>query len=382
MDDDRAVDDAPSPERSHARRRVALALWITGTFPGVLISCAMLSVARTLEGRAAALFALAMIASAATAIAKRIRASVGLLAAALLCGVFLLARSNAITVPSSAVRLEYVGPRATRPWRIAPTHVVPERDQLALATVLVPMVDALMTRQSAARLRGALDAVYDDVDRDPSLKSLPSAMGDAILDRDSGRVFVFEPPHARGERRPAILFLHGSAGSWKGYFAELYAIARANRWALAQPSFGFGNWNIHGGLDAVESARAWLVSQPWVDPTRVHLVCLSNGGRAATRIVATTERRYRSIVWLSSVIERSVLDDHPWHPSWNAAPMLVLHGANDERIPLEYVTRAVESLSASGAEVERELFAGEDHYLVFTQRARVRAAIARWVARW
>jgi dipeptidyl aminopeptidase/acylaminoacyl peptidase len=87
-------------------------------------------------------------------------------------------------------------------------------------------------------------------------------------------------------------------------------------------------------------------------------------------------------VWLSSVIERTVLDDHRWHPSWNAAPMLVLHGANDERIPIDFVTRAVESLRVHGAEVEREVFASEDHYLVFTQRARVRAAIARWIARW
>lgn len=383
MDDDGSIADSPVEHTAPvARRPAALALWIVCSLPGVLISCALLFVARTFEGRVAALMALALVTLVALAIGSKRRATGASLAFVLVCGVVLVARAPSTAHRTNAVRLECVGPTSCAPSRLAPTNVVPERDQLALATLLVPMADALMTRQSAARLRSAIDAVYDDIERDPSLKSLPSAMGDAILDRDSGRLFVYEPPHPANERRPAILFLHGSAGSWKGYFAELYAVARANRWALVQPSFGFGNWNAPGGLDAVERARAWLTEQPWIDPERVHLVCLSNGGRAATRIIASGSRRYRSIVWLSAVIERSVLDDHDWHPSWSATPMLVMHGANDERIPLEYVTRAGESLTAHGASVEREVFAGEDHYLVFTQRARVRAAISRWIARW
>ncbi len=360
--------------------RAPLVAWIAMSAPVVAVSCALLFVARTLEGRAAALFSLSVVVAIGLALASKRRAAIASLVLALVAGVLLLVRApKTESDPSASTRLVLVGPLGARPWRFAPTNVVPERDQLALATVLVPMADALMTRASAARLRVATNAVYDEVDGDPTLSALPSAMGDAIFDRDSGRVFVFEPAHERGERRPAILFLHGSAGSWKGYFSVFLAIARAERWALAQPSFGFGHWNAPAGLDAVERARAWLASQPWVDPAQIHLVCLSNGGRAATRIIASSERRYRSVVWLSSVIERSVIDARDWPASWRGAPMLVLHGTQDDRLPLDYIHRAADALSSRGAVVQREVFAGEDHYLVFTQRTRVASTIARWI---
>ena len=265
--------------------------------------------------------------------------------------------------------------------RIAPTNLVPEVDQLVLATYLVWVPDPVMTWASALRLRAAIRSAYAGTAREPQARALGTAMGDAITDRDTGRMFVYEPLHGPGERRPAILFLHGSAGSWKGYFHGQVALARRRRFAVAQPSFGFGQWSRPEGLAAIERARAWLVAQPWVDPARVYLVCLSNGGRGVTRTLLAGPARYRAVVFVSAVIEPRVIDRAPLDPSWRGVPMLVLHGAEDDRIPVDYLDEGVAALRDQGVAVTEERFPGEDHYLIFTARERVLDAIGRWLTR-
>ncbi len=203
---------------------------------------------------------------------------------------------------------------------------------VACGVVLIaPFVDPLMTTASSARLRGAVRDVYASVERDPEFRALGSAMGDAIRDIDSGRVYVHEPPHAPGQRLPAVIFLHGSAGSWKGYFHGLVEIARHRGLAVAQPSFGFGDWNREGGIEAVERTRRWLTAQPWIDP------------------------------------------------SWRGVPALVIHGGRDDRVPLGYMNDGVAALRDQGLRVRYAVVPEEDHYLIFTARERLHREIVNWL---
>lgn len=344
--------------------------------PCALAALLLLGCAGTFEGRLAAGCALLALALAP---ARRSRRGLAVVAPALLAGGLLLVLRAPSGEPAEGARLRaryLLGGGASR---LAPTNLVPEGDQLVLATHLVWLLDPVMTRASAARLRGAIRGVYASAERDPEARALGSALGDAILDRDTGRVYLYEPPHAPGERRPVVLFLHGSAGSWKGYLQVLLELARRRGLGLAQPSFGFGAWNRPGGVDAVERTRRWLVAQPWVDPSRVYLVGLSNGGRGITRVMQSGPARFRGLVFVSAVVEPRVLDAAPLEPSWRAVPALVVHGARDDRVPLAYMDLGVDALRAQGVPVRYAVFPEEDHYLIFTAPERLRAEVGAWL---
>lgn len=357
-----------------------LALWCVATSPVAPLALLLLGSAATAAGRLAAVCALLLVAAPALALAGRARMARALGVVLLACGAALVAMAPSGDAPPGArVRAVYL--RGNGPWRIAPTNLVPEADQLALATHLVWLADPVLTRSGAARLRALVRRAYAPVERDPELRALGSALGDAIANRDSGRVYVYEPEHAPGERRPAMLFLHGSAGSWKGYLHVLLGLARRRRMGLAQPSFGFGNWNAPGGVDAIERTRRWLTAQPWVDPSRVYLACLSNGGRGVTRTMQRDASRYRATAFLSAVIEPRVLDAGALHPSWRDAPALVLHGARDDRIPLDYLDEGVAALRDQGVDVTVRLHPASDHFLVFDDARFVVEETSAWLDR-
>jgi len=375
-----AMGDARVGSPGHPRRRPAARLlaWLLVSAPVTFLALVLLAVAVTLEGRVAAVCALAVVAVVALALVRRPRPSLVAWAVALAAFALLVGRApSGDAPPRAALRAVYL--RGGGASRLAPTNLVPEVDQLVLATYLVWLPDPVMNWSSAARLRGAILRAYARAADAGEGRALGSAMGDAITDRDTGRLFVYEPPHAPGERRPAVLFLHGSAGSWKGYFYGQVALARPRRIAVAQPSFGFGDWSRSGGLAAVERARAWLAAQPWIDASRIYLVCLSNGGRAATRVMQAGPARYRGVAFVSAVIEPRVLDAKALDPSWRDVPTLVMHGAIDDRIPLDYLDEGVAALTDQGVAVTRDVVAGEDHYLIFTDPRRLERTLGDWL---
>lgn len=352
--------------------------WAIVTAPVSALASLLLASAATHEGRLAAVGVLAaVLAGGAGVLRQRTVAGVSL-GVALVALAVLLVRAPDGTVPAGArVRVVFVHGGALSRW--SPTALVPEGDQLRLATHLAWWVDPWMTRASAARLRAALDRAYRGIDRDPAYRALGSAMGDAITDTDAGRMFVYEPEHAAGERRPAVVFLHGSGGAWKAFFHGQVAWAAARRFGVVSPSFGFGNWTAPGGLDAVANARRWLRAQPWVDPGAIYLVSLSNGGRAVTRIMATTAAGYQGVVMVSSVIESDVLTRGTLDLSWQQVPVLVIHGARDERIPRGYIDDAVAEMRARWIDVRYALVADEDHYLILTAHERMAHEINAFV---
>jgi len=346
--------------------------------PVAALALLLLATASTAEGRLAALCALCLVAAVLLALVRRRRAARNaLLAFALGSAVLVLRASSGHAPPHATLRTVYL--RGGGLTRFAPTHLVPEIDQLVLATFLVWIPDPVMTWAGAARLRASIRAAYADTDPSPQARALGTALGDALTDRDTGRVYVYEPPHAPTERRPALLFLHGSAGSWKGYFYTLLPLAQQRRMALVQPSFGFGQWDRPDGRVTLERTRSWLAAQPWVDPDQIYLVCLSNGGRAVTRLLRAEPAHYRAVVFVSAVIEPRVLDAGVIHASWQRVPMLVLHGADDDRIPVSYLQDGLDALRDQHLSVTPVIFPREDHFLIFTAPIAVRSALNTWL---
>jgi hypothetical protein len=101
-----------------------------------------------------------------------------------------------------------------RPWALS--SLLPEIDQLKLGTYFVCLDDPILDWQGAARLRASLLDVYRPMERDPAFRDLGSAMTYAYSDEDSGHFYEYVPSSAPREKPPAVVFLHGSAGNFKG----------------------------------------------------------------------------------------------------------------------------------------------------------------------
>ncbi len=273
------------------------------------------------------------------------------------------------TVATRYLRLPY------RRWALA--NLLPEIDQLKLGTYLVQYAGQSVSDAQARHLREVVLRVYRPMEADPALRALGSAMTYAYADADSGHLYEVVPPHRSDERLPAVVFLHGSAGNFKGYLAVWKAMAEAERFIVVAPSFGLGNWQREGGTAAVERARRHAIRGLGADPRRIFLAGLSNGGRGVTRAMAeTTERRYAGVILLSAITEPELVEGGA---AWRSTPVLVVHGERDDRIPWDYVEEGVRVLEAAGAEVTIRTAPNEDHFLFFSRAALVRGWIADWL---
>lgn len=249
---------------------------------------------------------------------------------------------------------------------------LPEVDQLALGSFPLMLVDPLLDAAHARHLRDVLPGVHGD------LTPYGSPLG-SVGDEGSGQMFVIVPPHAEGERLPLVVFLHGSGGSLVAYQALLQRWAVAGHFAVVSPGFGIGNWQNPGGGAAIEAARTFAVGALPIDPTKVALVGLSNGGRGITRLVARdTPRRWPVVIAISAVIEPDLLTE-----TWAGREVLLLHGEADERIGFDVFHLFAAGLEEHGAHVTQRTWPGEDHFLWFSRGPEVQdAALAFLAARW
>lgn len=292
-------------------------------------------------------------------------------AAVLLLGVAVVRANEGRTDP----HVRFVGEPGG--W-VSPFRVVPESDQLLFATRLLPWTGMGVSREGASRLRGAIEDVYAG----EQLEGLPSMLDEAITGTCTERMLAFEPEPAADQRpRGAILFLHGYGGSWQGYFRVMLDVARERGMVLVQPACGIGTWSTPRHVGTVEHARAFIAGLPSVDASRIHLVALSNGGRAATRALAQHREAFRSVTFISGVLESRVIAALPNSPRPEPTPVLAIHGALDDRVSVESLERGAAALQARGFDVTTQIMAHEDHFLFFTARDHVAVELTEFLAR-
>src|SRR5262249_35929330 len=117
------------------------------------------------------------------------------------------------------------------------------------------------------------------------------------------------------------------------------------------------------------------------DPSRVFLAGLSNGGTGASRAAARTPSAFAGLIFLSAVMEPSVLGDRAFASGWKGRRVLVGHGEADGRPPPDYARGAGSRMRAEGVDLTVEMVPGEDHFLLFSRPDEVLASIAAFVQR-
>jgi pimeloyl-ACP methyl ester carboxylesterase len=265
--------------------------------------------------------------------------------------------------------------------------LLPEVDQFMLGFQIVPALDPLLTWRQTRTLAAETRTIYAALEADEDFHALGSVMPDAYDDLWGLRTppphyYLYIPQHLdRRTRAPALVFLHGSGGNFKSYVWLLSRIADDLGMILVAPSFGMGDWDAKRAPSLVAKVLADAARRAPLDESRMHLVGLSNGGLGVSRLAASAiADRFCSLTFLSPVCDQAALKTPAFRLAWNGKPVLVISGAEDDRVPLSYVKESVAILKTAGASVEFSIYDDANHFLFFSHRERCLPEMKDWLS--
>ena len=251
-------------------------------------------------------------------------------------------------------RLMSVYRGVTRFSRCAPAWVVDEGDQIRLGALLLPWIDPFMSRAQARNFGATFNAVYAELEQCPDFVQIGSSMAEAYMDllpgfRSVGHAYVYHPAKLAGRHRPVLVFLHGWLGNMKAYVWTWKRLADEHGFVVICPSFRNGRWDGNDGEETLRWLDGLIRSDPMCDPARVIVVGLSNGGTGVTRWAITNPHTFEGLVYVSPVMEGC--DTPEFMSAIDGRPVLVVHGKEDNRIPVSYVDKAVSRMKGGGVDV-------------------------------
>ena len=262
-------------------------------------------------------------------------------------------------------------------------ELIPEIDLVTLGATLATRLAPPGSLVDRGRIRSQILREYREIAADPTARTVRSVIAPALAELvglriDAGHYFAYVPASQPGERLPAIVFLHGNGGNLKAMPWAWRTFAERNRIVVVCPTFGFGFWG-EGAAEAVESVRLDAIARLPIDPSRVMLGGLSDGGVGVTRVARFSPDRYQGLIYISPTMNRKELADPAFRTPWQGRPVLVLQGGRDANVPKSTVDPAVALLLAQGVQVTYHVFAEEDHFLFFGRREQVFYLIEEWL---
>ena len=260
--------------------------------------------------------------------------------------------------------------------RYSPWNVIPEVDQLAVGTTLVPLFDPYVDFAKGRKMRSLQLSAYDEMRQDAAFGRLGSVMGTAYrellhVEFRTGHYYLFLPQAPQGERLPCLVYLHGLGGNHKSHFWVLTRISQKLNCAVIAPSFGMGNWDKPGGAElAVDVAREAVDKFP-LDPDRLFLLGYSNGAIGVTRAAVNAPGLFKGLIYLSPVTEDELFYAPEFQDHCADYSILLLHGGQDRRIPRDLVERTAATLGRLGCDARLKVYDHEDHHLFLSQQEAV-----------
>jgi polyhydroxybutyrate depolymerase len=148
---------------------------------------------------------------------------------------------------------------------------------------------------------------------------------------------LYEPDGLTGEV-PLVIALHGRLGTGRGTekLTHFEAIAAREKFLLIYPDGVKKSWNDgrgtpaeKEGVDDVGFIRALIdsaVRHCSVDPTRVYVTGISNGGFMTMRLAAELSDRIAAVAVVAAKMDEGTMPIRP-------VSVLVIHGTNDPLVP-------------------------------------------------
>jgi predicted esterase len=260
-----------------------------------------------------------------------------------------------------------------------------EDEYVWLWVQLLTRLDFWMPEGEARATRAALAELIDGVRAHPDYRGL--ARGNDYTSRhlicgqlDAQHCYSYRPePREPGERFGLFVFLHGHGSNYLVLLHALRPLADRHRLVLVAPSFGYGNWEAPGAVEAIErSTRFGLEAFP-IDPSRVFLAGYSQGGAGVSRAGAAFPGTFTGLVFISATMELPVIGSEAFAHGWKGKPVLVIHGERDRNVKPHTVTSAVAQMEADAVKVTTHYDAEGGHFLFVAKRDEVLEVMGRWI---
>ncbi len=233
-------------------------------------------------------------------------------------------------------------------------------------------------------------------------------------------IVTFPADYQAGRKYPFMVFPHGGPEANDTLSLDSFArIFAGMGYIVLQPQYrgstGYGTDFLnaiyqHFGDRAyrdVDSATDYAIAQGWADPNRLTIFGWSAGGFMTSWTVTQTNRYkaaiegagitdWLSFMWTSDLQQTDY--DARWpdkdpeafltfsavmHSENVTTPLLILHGAADERVPTFQGREFFEVLAARGKTTRMVTYPGSPHFpALWEQRQDVFREIAAWLARY
>ncbi|HUO35743.1 MAG TPA: S9 family peptidase, partial [Candidatus Acidoferrum sp.] len=233
-------------------------------------------------------------------------------------------------------------------------------------------------------------------------------------------IATFPAGYEAGKKYPFLVLPHGGPEANDNLdFDSFSRLISGLGYVVLQPEYrgstGYGSEFLdaiyqHFGDRAyrdVDSATDYAIAQGWADPSRLAIFGWSAGGFMTSWTVTQTHR-YKAAVegagitdWLSFIWTSDIQQidyDARWpesdpdaflrfsavmHASNVTTPLLILHGADDKRVPTFQGREYFLALAAHGKTVRMVTYPGSPHFpKLWEQRADVFHEIAAWLAKY
>jgi poly(3-hydroxybutyrate) depolymerase len=231
----------------------------------------------------------------------------------------------------------------------------------------------ILRPDSSARSAGALACALPDSLRQRLARPRPSTPpGTSFRGMSSNRFRgwpygMYVPDDYRGDEPfPLIVYLAGNSGpAIEGVQLGSAAFERTG-YLVVYPN-AWGGWWRTATETMVDSLLDEVMRKYDVDPERVYISGLSNGGTGTLDYVSLWPQRFSAAVVAMGAGLFGFTEpggDRPFVSNVTHTPMLFLHGKKDPVIEVSATTKTVDSLRAQHADVAMKLFPDREHEIV------------------
>jgi dienelactone hydrolase len=153
---------------------------------------------------------------------------------------------------------------------------------------------------------------------------------------------LYVPEEYHSEKSyPLIICLHGAGFTGDAYL-ERWQIRLGENYILACPTMMSGNWWTRTAEQLVLATIRAVTDIYHIDPDRVFLTGMSNGGIGAYLIGAHQAPRFAAIVPMASGLDHVLM---PFLENFQNSPMYIIHGKRDQVMPVELSRSIVDTLA-------------------------------------
>lgn len=313
------------------------------------------------------------------------------------------------------VRSCFIAPDSYRRWH--PLNWISEADWAALGLRVLPWIDESARHERWRDVQRLAGGMFVRAAADVELCRLGSCLHFALEDiagsQSSGAHYFAVLPdgfsEASGKKYPVVVFLHGWLGNMSVYPLLLRGLADQTGAVVLIPSCGMGTWIYPDAPVLVSRVLADAAGRFPLDPARVTLGGISNGGRGVYQTMAVLPDRFAGAFFVTAMLDpmyygpdpsgadrrggrasascdgRLVppigeIDDLALAKRWGRKRVLVISANGDVRVPGDYTQARVRLMKWAGLNVQTRGYDDADHWLFFRRSEHVITQISQWMA--